>query len=527
MASSSIHGATSVKMKLYFFVICLTYGSEAARILGIFPTPSISHQVAFRPLTLELAKRGHELVVLTTDPVFAKGSSPENYTEIDVHDMSYETWRKGFSATSKGRTDDIFEQLTRIFDLIPKIFVKQFLTDEFQEVLKSEKKFDLLIIEAIVRPAIILGHVFNAPVVLMSSLGGFRDIYDIFGAPNHPLLYPAVTRQKLYDLTYWEKLREMYSHYTIERIWKEFEEKDNELVTSVFGTNVPSLSEMMDRISLILLNVHPIWENNRPVPPNIIYVGGIHQKPQQDLPSDLKAYLDASRHGVIFISFGTNVMPSALPQERIQTLIKAFSQLPYDVLWKWDKDELPGRSKNIRISKWLPQPDLLRHPKVKLFITQGGLQSTEEAITAGVPLIGMPMLGDQWYNVEQYVKHKIGLRLDMDDLSEDKLQNSIKEIINDESYRQNIARLRSQLYDQPQSSLERAVWWTEHVLRHGGAQHLRAAGANLSWSQYLDLELVSVFIISFIVIVMIFTSVVWYLWRFLNSFNATIKFKGS
>lgn len=59
------------------------------------------------------------------------------------------------------------------------------------------------------------------------------------------------------------------------------------------------------------------------------------------------------------MSFGTNVDPSLLPPEKIQAFIKAFSELPYDVLWKWNEDELPGRTKNIKISKWLPQSDLL------------------------------------------------------------------------------------------------------------------------------------------------------------------------
>ncbi|CAH2058058.1 unnamed protein product, partial [Iphiclides podalirius] len=149
-------------------------------------------------------------------------------------------------------------------------------------------------------------------------------------------------------------------------------------------------------------------------------------------------------------------------------MIRVFSRLPYDVLWKWDKDELPLSSANIKISKWLPQSDLLRHPNIKLFITQGGLQSTDEAITAGVPLIGIPMLGDQWYNVEKYVRHKIGLRLDLDVLNEEIFETAIKTVIQDKSYRKNTDRLRGIMMDQPQSPLERAVWWTEHVLRHGG-----------------------------------------------------------
>lgn len=74
---------------------------------------------------------------------------------------------------------------------------------------------------------------------------------------------------------------------------------------------------------------------------------------------DLKSYLDTSKQGVIYVSFGTNVVPSLLSPEKIEVMTKVFSKLPYNVLWKWDKDELPGQSDNIKISKWFPQPDLL------------------------------------------------------------------------------------------------------------------------------------------------------------------------
>lgn len=71
------------------------------------------------------------------------------------------------------------------------------------------------------------------------------------------------------------------------------------------------------------------------------------------------------------------------------------------------------------------------HPNIKLFITQGGLQSTDESIAAAVPLIGVPMLGDQWYNAEQYVYHKIGMQLAIDTLTEDILKDAIETVIKD------------------------------------------------------------------------------------------------
>lgn len=53
------------------------------------------------------------------------------------------------------------------------------------------------------------------------------------------------------------------------------------------------------------------------------------------------------------------MLPSLLPPEKIKIMTSVLSKLPYDILWKWDKDELPGKSENIKISKWFPQADLL------------------------------------------------------------------------------------------------------------------------------------------------------------------------
>lgn len=65
------------------------------------------------------------------------------------------------------------------------------------------------------------------------------------------------------------------------------------------------------------------------------------------------------------------------------------------------------------------------HPKIKAFITQGGLQSTDEAITAGVPLVAFPILGDQWFNAEKYEYHKIGVKLDIGTVNYDDLKNAL------------------------------------------------------------------------------------------------------
>ncbi|KAL0810812.1 hypothetical protein ABMA28_010124 [Loxostege sticticalis] len=514
--------------ELVLIFCTLVANHEAGRILAVFPIPSISHQVVFRPLTLELAKRGHEVIVITTDPIYPKGNGPGNFTEIDVHDISYETYRKNLLSepVTSGDKNDQQTHLAKALKTLNKVFEMQLSTPEVQNLIHDKsQKFDLLIVEAPILAAVGFTHVFKVPVIQFSSFGAFSHNLGTMGMPMHPIIHPTSCQQRVYNLSTWEKLVEYYNFIRLERSWAESEEESDQILKKVFGPDVPKLSDLRNKVDLLFLNVNPIWEMNRPSPPNVIYIGGLHQKPVKELPQDLKSYLDSSKHGVIYISFGTNVEPALLPPERIQKLINVFSKLPYDILWKWNKDELPGRTENIRISKWLPQSDLLRHPKLKLFITQGGLQSTDEAITAGVPLIGIPMLGDQWYNVEQYEYHKIGLQVDMETLTEEKLANAINTIIdNESSYRKNVAKLRSLMNDQPETSLERAVWWTEYVIRHSGARHLRSPSANMPWYQYFELELVAYLLLGLLSLLI---SIVYAFYYLLNIFKTSIKLKDS
>ncbi|CAD0205778.1 unnamed protein product [Chrysodeixis includens] len=472
----------------YFFLLNTT---EAARILAVIPTPSFSHQVVFRPLTLELAKRGHDVTVITTDPLFKNEKPPANFTEIDVHDISYDVWKKAFLAR-KNNNDGVVEQFKIFSAMFIDIFDAQLRDENVSKLIRDKnQKFDLLILEACFRPALIFSHIFkDVPVIQMSSFGAVYDNLVNIGAPLHPLLYPSAPRKRVNNLTVWEKIEEMYIYTRLTNGRAEYLPIEDELLRKHFGQDTPSLSELRKNIDMLFLNTHPIFEGIRPMPPNVVYTGGLNELPPKELPTELKSYLDSSKNGVIYISYGTNVDPTRLSPEKVQILVKTVSKLPYDVLWKWNGDELPGRTANIRISKWLPQPDLLRHPKIKVFVTQAGLQSTDEAILAGVPLIAMPMVGDQPFNAERYEQFKIGIRVDFQDVTEDKFKNAILKVINDDSYRKNIVKFRELLQDQVQTPLERAVWWTEYVLRHGGAKHLRSPGAYISWSEYLELELV-------------------------------------
>ncbi|XP_026736011.1 UDP-glucuronosyltransferase 2B9-like isoform X2 [Trichoplusia ni] len=500
--------------------LLLTNTNEAARVLVVVPTPSVSHQVVFRPVVQELAKRGHDVTFITTDPAFPKGEAPANLTEIDVHDISYRAWKEALMKATSGNQGDLYEQMKTILSMAGGVFEDQYNDEKVQHLIHDKnQKFDLIIVEAFSRLALVYQHVFKAPLVLMSSFGATFDNYEALGVPTHPLLYSSVIRQRINNMTTWEKITETYQYFKIHSLFNEILVEEEKLLRKLFGPDVPTMKEFYDRVEMLFLNENPLFTGIRPVPPNVIYMGGIHQKPQKELPKDLKSYLDSSKNGVIYISFGTNVNPTLLPADRIQVLVKAFSQLPYDVLWKWNGDELPGRTENIRISKWLPQSDLLRHPKIKVFVTQGGVQSTDESITAGVPLVGIPMLADQWFNVEKYVTHGIGARLDIETITVENFKETLLKVIKDDSYRQNTVRLNNLMRDQPQTPLERTIWWLEYLLRHGSAKHLRSPAANISWAEYLELELVLTLLAGLLAAISVVVLSIYWLFKYFVGYN--------
>ncbi|KPJ19193.1 Ecdysteroid UDP-glucosyltransferase [Papilio machaon] len=418
-----------------FLLSLVISNNEAANILALYPSPSISHQDVFRPITLELVKQGHDVTVLTPFPMFKKGEAPKNLREIDVLDVTFGIYLDHFTKAVTGSKSDLYMQFVNMTSAIHLSSAAQMNAKEFKDVINDpEAKYDLIFIEALYTPFLGISHVFKAPIIMVSSFGPYIDTYDIIGSPTHPFLYHHMYRQRLYNLTLWEKVSELTMSLRFQKVLDEAEDKNNRLLKEVFGPTTPNLSVLKNNVDLVFLNIHPIWEGNYPVPPNVIYMGGLHLSTPKELPRELKEYLDNSTHGVIYFSFGSNVRPSMLPQEKFAIFKKVFSQLPYNVIWKWDTEDFKVDSPNIKIYKWLPQADLLRHPNVKVFITQGGLQSTDEAITGGVPLIAFPMLGDQWYNAEKYEYHKIGIQLDFENLTEDKLKDAITKIVEDKRF---------------------------------------------------------------------------------------------
>jgi len=62
---------------------------------------------------------------------------------------------------------------------------------------------------------------------------------------------------------------------------------------------------------------------------------------------------------------GSILKTSDMQEEKRRTLLSVFASLKQKVLWKWETEEMLDLPKNVKLSKWLPQQDVLGHPKIR------------------------------------------------------------------------------------------------------------------------------------------------------------------
>ncbi|KAG5880941.1 hypothetical protein JTB14_007261 [Gonioctena quinquepunctata] len=255
-------------------------------------------------------------------------------------------------------------------------------------------------------------------------------------------------------------------------------------------------------ISLLLMNSHESFAQAVPHVPNMISIGGFHIQPTQELPKDLQEFMDQATEGVFFFSMGAFLPASKMAQEFRDTLFQAFARIDQKIIWKWEGGIPPEVPDNVRMGKWFPQQDILAHPNLRVFITHGGISSIIESIHHGVPLLVLPVFGDQISNAVLAEQTGYGKRIMFNDITEEKLILSLNELLNNPKYRETAQQRSSMLHDQPMKPMDLAVYWTEFVIRHRGAPHLRVAGLDIPWYKYHLVDLFA-FIISTIIAVLL------------------------
>ncbi|XP_033507525.1 UDP glucuronosyltransferase 5 family, polypeptide G1 [Epinephelus lanceolatus] len=468
-----------------------------------------SHWINMEVILHELHSRGHEITVLRSARSWYIPSNSSIYTSINVPmledeaDLNY--YNKMLLNVMECRRSLTFIRTFCQQRLITSMLAKgheilaravaTMLDDPVFIKKLQDIEFDLMLTDPGLTIGVILGSYLKLPMVF--NVRWINNGEGHFTIAPSPVSYVPVSGSELHDqMDFMERTKNMLHHlYSFVEQHYVINPAYSDLFQQHFppGTDLLSLQRAAD---IWLLRADFVFEFPRPTMPNVIYIGGFQCKKPGPLPDELEAFMQSSgEHGVVVMSLGTLV--SALPRETTEAIAAALAQLPQKVVWKFVGEKPSSLGSNTLLMKWLPQKDLLGHPKTRAFVAHGGTNGMYEAIYHGVPVVGLPLLFDQFDNLLRLKVRGAARVVEAESLTKEDFLEALKDVLENPSYRDNIQRLSGLHHDRPMSPMDTAIFWIEYVIRNKGAAHLHSAGFSLPWYSYYCLD-VAVFIMAII-----------------------------
>ncbi|XP_016895440.1 UDP-glucuronosyltransferase-like [Cynoglossus semilaevis] len=467
-----------------------------------------SHWLSMKILVKEIVNRGHEVLVLVPESSllmsesesFKKQFYPVQFTQAEME------------GSFKSLSDGVFQKPPQIADMLLSVelfvnFTKLQLRGcesllHNQQLMSQlrDSGFDAVLTDPFLPCGSILARVFSIPAVYF--LRGLPCQLDTRAnmCPSPPSYVPSTYSGYPSAMTFSQRVNNMFMYFVETYMCHLLFGHYDEFVRQYFREDM-TYTDLISHGAIWLLRYDFVFEWPRPVMPNMVFIGGINCMSRSPLPADLAEFVEGSGDDG-FIIFTLGSMVSKMPAEIAKQFLEAFRQIPQRVLWRYTGVPLENVPENVKLMKWLPQNDLLGHPKAKVFMTHGGTHGIYEGICNGVPMLMFPLFGDQGENVRRFVARGVALSLNIHDVTSDELVTALNTIVQDKGFKERMMKLSQVHLDRPLSPVDLSAFWTEFVMRHKGASHLRVAAHDLNWIQYHSLDVIGL-------LVMVIVTVLW------------------
>jgi len=158
-----------------------------------------------------------------------------------------------------------------------------------------------------------------------------------------------------------------------------------------------------------------------------VYVGPRIETDRREEPMDI---IKEGDQKLIYVAVGTVYKANV---QFFQQCMEAFAGQGYSVIMSIgkavDPDSLGSIPDNFTVAQYVPQLQVLQ--AADIFITHGGMNSINEAVVYGVPMIVVPNTIEQSVNAARIEQLRAGLYLDHADLTVQKLQTAVAKILAD------------------------------------------------------------------------------------------------
>uniref|UniRef100_A0A7E4ZW36 glucuronosyltransferase n=1 Tax=Panagrellus redivivus TaxID=6233 RepID=A0A7E4ZW36_PANRE len=519
---------------LSFLAVSHVY-CDAAKILVFGTSNSKSHMISAGRIVDVLVKDGHNVTFVNLEV----GHSIINFAgvrHLNVVPLGYVTPEEEHEYTEMvaERTKHTFDKETvwRMHDGTAR-FVESVVqaceralsqnTTTLNQ-LKSEN-FDVLITEQLSACGTGLTEVLNIPVhFIISSCALFDPIAKIYGVPT-PMGYipTAMAFSSATDsMSFTQRAQNLIESEVVSNAWMNTYTDTTTLFRKYYGNNFPDVRDIMvNRTPFLFVAVDDLIEFPRPWPPNVIRVGGLgidfaHAADGLQLSEPCASEMTKGEKGVVFFSMGSAANTAGFPEIAKRNLFETMKNFSdYHFIIKVDKSddfsrELLKDAPNVFITTWAPQPLLLRHPRLKLFITHGGYNSILEVANCGKPLILLPMMYDQTRNAGVVERNGWGKYVNKQTLlkSNKEFKQALTELLENESYTIAAKRIQKLLQTKPFTANEVFIKHINFAIANNGQlPELMPVANKLNLIQQHSLDVYAVISGVVAVIVLIFVKI--------------------
>lgn len=177
-------------------------------------------------------------------------------------------------------------------------------------------------------------------------------------------------------------------------------------------------------------------EQQRSLPAKVHMVGPIFSNHQKPLENSLREWLELGRTGVIYMAFGTLVTLNAW---QAKALIEGLVETGLKVLWSLPENQrsiLPELPSTVRVESFVPQPAVLSHPNVVVFVSHCGMNSIHESLYYGKPILALPFFGDQHYNAARLVDLGVALKINKRNFSRIDVSDKVNQLLRAQCYQE-------------------------------------------------------------------------------------------
>jgi glycosyltransferase, MGT family len=208
--------------------------------------------------------------------------------------------------------------------------------------------------------------------------------------------------------------------------------------------------------------VPPSWDGDVPHPPTIHFI----RYDNPDRPGETRpAWLDAPRdRPLVLASLGTlmNDLPGLF-----EAIIEAVAGEPIEVVAAIGRNQDPARfgtpPPNVRIERYVHQIQVLG--KCVMFVAHGGFNGTKEALRLGLPLVVIPIGGDQRYTAERVEALGLGRAVAPHERDPSTIRSRIREVMAEPRYGDNARVFAAEMQALP--PIGHAVALLEQLARDG------------------------------------------------------------